>query len=161
MFRLASTTDDQVRLREAARHLFGLAQHEAFRSIADAAVVGRTGRLIEDFRDDAMIDAWIADECIEFHHPTGTCRMGDPHDAGIVVDPACRVLGLEGLRVADASIFPDIPRANTNLAAIMVGEHLAALITNGPRPAATSAPCGEERPRTDQTRDDDPRPACG
>lgn len=78
VFRLASTTDDQVRLREAARHLFGLAQHEAFRSIADAAVVGRTGRLIEDFRDDAMIDAWIADECIEFHHPTGTCRMGDP-----------------------------------------------------------------------------------
>ncbi len=98
-------------------------------------MVGRTGRLIEDFDDDATIDAWIADECIEFHHPTGTCKMGDPRETDIVVDPSCRVLGIEGLRVADASIFPDIPRANTNLAAIMVGEHLAALITNGPSAA--------------------------
>jgi GMC oxidoreductase len=88
-FRLASSTDDQVRLREAARHLFDLAQHDAIRSIADTAVVGRTGRLIEDFRDDATIDAWIADECIEFHHPTGTCKMGDPRETDIVVDASC------------------------------------------------------------------------
>ena len=71
-----------------------------------------------------------ADECFEFHHPTGTCKMGDPGEADVVVDPSCRVLGVDSLRVVDASIFPDIPRANTNLTAIMVGEHAADLMTD-------------------------------
>jgi len=56
------------------------------------------------------------------HHPCGTCGIGS------VVDAELRVFGLEGLRVADASVFPRIPRSNTNAATIMVGEKAADLL---------------------------------
>jgi choline dehydrogenase len=58
-------------------------------------------------------------------HPAGTARMGPDGDAGAVVDQHCRVRGLEGLRVVDASVMPNVPRANTNLTCIMVGERVA------------------------------------
>ena len=57
-----------------------------------------------------------------FFHPTGTCAMGS------VVDERCRVLGYEGLVVADASVIPDIPRANTNLTVAAVAERIAETI---------------------------------
>jgi choline dehydrogenase-like flavoprotein len=52
--------------------------------------------------------------------------MGAPGDPRSVVDPECRVIGIEGLRVVDASIMPEVPRANTNLTTIMLAEHMAA-----------------------------------
>lgn len=63
-----------------------------------------------------------------YHHPVGTCRMGPDRDDSAVVNARGEVYGVDGLRVADASIMPDIPSANTNLPAIMVAERLAALI---------------------------------
>jgi choline dehydrogenase len=135
-FRFASTTADQQRLREAARHVFELARHDAITAITEMVRVRGDGFQIEDFDDDAALDAWITQECFEYHHPAGTCRMGDAADPDAVVDPSLRVLGVEGLRVADASIVPDIPRANTNLTAIMIGEHATALLTDEPRPTA-------------------------
>jgi choline dehydrogenase len=57
-----------------------------------------------------------------YHHGVGTCRMGPAGDPGAVVGPDLRVHGLGGLLVADASVLPTIPHANTNLAAILVGE---------------------------------------
>jgi choline dehydrogenase len=63
-----------------------------------------------------------------YHHPVGTCRMGPEPSAGAVVGPAGDVHGITHLRVADASIMPDVPAANTNLPVIMVAERLAALI---------------------------------
>jgi len=60
------------------------------------------------------------------YHPVGTCRMGVGADA--VVDPQCRVYGIEGLRVADASIFPSITGGNTNAPAVLVGEKCAAMM---------------------------------
>jgi choline dehydrogenase-like flavoprotein len=66
-----------------------------------------------------------------YHHPVGTCRMGTDPDAGAVVDPRGRVYGIEQLDVADASIMPTIPSANTNLPTIMVAERMSAWLRQG------------------------------
>ena len=75
---------------------------------------------------DAAIEAWLRANAETAFHPIGTCRMGPGEDA--VVDDQLRVHGLQGLRVADASIFPTMPSGNTNAAAILVGEKCADLI---------------------------------
>jgi choline dehydrogenase-like flavoprotein len=68
------------------------------------------------------------------HHPVGTCRMGS--DAGAVVDSELRVHGMEGLRVADASVFPRVVGGNTNAGVVMVAEKAADLIRGLPPPPA-------------------------
>ncbi len=81
------------------------------------------GRAIET---DAEILTWIRNNSQTAYHPIGTCRMGRQPNA--VVDERLKVYGLEGLRIADASIFPTMPSGNTNAPAIMVGEKAADLI---------------------------------
>ena len=76
--------------------------------------------------DDVALDAWIRRSHQHYWHPAGSCRMGTSGDAGAVVDHEGRVHGLEGLRVADASIFPDIPRATPALPVVVAGERIAA-----------------------------------
>ena len=81
--------------------------------------------------DDDALDAHVrASGSHNFHH-VGTAKMGPAGDAEAVVDARGRVYGVEGLRVADASIMPTIVRANTNLTCIMIGEHIAHWIRNG------------------------------
>jgi choline dehydrogenase len=70
-------------------------------------------------------------------HPTSTCAMGSGSMA--VVDPQLAVIGVEGLRVADASIMPTVPGGNTNLPCIMVGEKAADLIRGRSLPRAEIA----------------------
>ena len=103
---------------------------------------------------DDELDAWMVFNCGDGIHTTGSCRMGSPDDPRSVVDSDGRVLGLQGLRVADASIMPDvraitfclcpraalinrmvvaircvqIVRANTHLSSIVIGENVAAKI---------------------------------
>jgi choline dehydrogenase len=84
--------------------------------------------LLAALDDDAKLDDYLLATAFDAQHATSTCRMGNPDEDSTVVDPACRVLGVDGLRVVDASIFPTVPRANTNLAAIMAGELIADLL---------------------------------
>ena len=81
-----------------------------------------------DKSGDAAIDAHIRTTSITVHHPLGTCRMGDDSDAAAVVDPVLRVRGMEGLRVVDASVMPDLPSGNINAAVVMIAEKAADLI---------------------------------
>ena len=78
--------------------------------------------------DDSVLESWLRANITGFFHPVGTCRMGAPDDEGAVVDPAGRVRGVTGLRVADASVMPVIVRATTNLTAIMTAEKMAQAI---------------------------------
>jgi len=75
--------------------------------------------------DDEMIEE-IRVRGVSNLHPVGTCRMG--HEVDAVVDPRLRVYGVEGLRVADASIMPQVPGGNTNAPSIMIGEKCAAMV---------------------------------
>jgi choline dehydrogenase len=82
---------------------------------------------------DAELAAYIRAEAYTVHHPVSTCRMGS--DAAAVVDPQLRVVGLENLRVADASVFPSIIGGNTNAAVVMIAEKASDMILGRPPPA--------------------------
>jgi choline dehydrogenase len=77
-------------------------------------------------QSDEEILAWIRNNSQTAYHPIGTCRMGQGPNA--VVDDKLKVRGLDGLRVADASIFPTMPSGNTNAPSIMVGEKAADIL---------------------------------
>jgi len=95
----------------------------------------RTGELApgeEAVHDDA-IDAFVRRHAESAYHPCGTCRMGT--DEFAVVDPACRVAGLDGVRVIDASVFPHITNGNLNAPTIMLAEKAADALRNRRLPA--------------------------
>lgn len=79
-------------------------------------------------RRSPLTDAEILNAAVPMAHPTGTCMIGPAGDAMAVVDAQCRVHGIDGLRVVDASVMPRVPSANTNLPTIMVAERAADLI---------------------------------
>ena len=78
-----------------------------------------------DVQSDEELDAFIREHAESAYHPCGTCRMGRADDPQAVVDPQGRVIGVEGLRVADSSIFPRITNGNLNAPSIMVGEKIS------------------------------------
>jgi choline dehydrogenase len=112
---------------------------EGFRLIRRIARTPAMAAVIEDeitpgwhVDSDAALADVIRDKSWTVFHQCGTCRMG--HDpAQNVVDARLRVHGIDGLRVADASIFPTIPSGNTNAPAIMVGERASDLILEDAR----------------------------
>jgi 5-(hydroxymethyl)furfural/furfural oxidase len=78
--------------------------------------------------DDALSD-YILRHSAGVYHPVGTCRIGPDGDPLSVLDPACRVRGIEGLHVVDASVMPSIPRANTHFPVLAIAERAADLMT--------------------------------
>jgi choline dehydrogenase len=80
---------------------------------------------------DAAVDAWIDRTCEHYYHPVGTCAMGPAGDPLAVTDARGKVHGIDGLYVADCSIMPVIPRANTNIPAVVVGERIARWLLEG------------------------------
>jgi choline dehydrogenase len=113
--------DDLFVLRDAAR----IARHVLAQPIFDLyrGVELTPGEAV---RTDAQIHAWICQTAETIYHPAGACRMGA--DAAAVVDGDLRVRGVEGLRVADASIMPNLIGGNTNAPVVMIAEKAADLI---------------------------------
>ena len=85
-----------------------------------------------DAADDATLDAFICKTAITVHHPAGTCRMGPASDPMAVTDDEGRVRGVEGLRVVDASLMPDLTSGNINAPVIMIAEKIADRIRGRP-----------------------------
>ncbi len=87
------------------------------------------GLTIKDLlEDEEILTSWIHNTVLGHYHASCSNRMGAPSDPGAVTDPSARVYGVEGLRVADASIMPAVPCANTNFPTIMIAEKVAATI---------------------------------
>lgn len=114
--------EDLIELLEGVRFLRRLAATPTFSSLIEAEI--RPGPAVVD--DAGHVDA-IRRNAYSVFHPCGSCRMG-PDAREAVVDPRLRVHGIEGLRVADASIFPVIPSGNINAPAMMVGQRAAELM---------------------------------
>lgn len=85
-----------------------------------------------EVQSDAEIDAFIRKKADTAYHPSCTCKMGSPSDREAVVDSETRVLGLERLRVMDASIMPSIVSGNLNAPTIMMAEKAADIIRGHP-----------------------------
>ena len=81
-----------------------------------------------DVTTDEQLETFTRKTAVTAHHPAGTCRMGLPDDAAAVVDPELRVIGIDGLRVVDASVFPDLIGGNINATVVMIAERAADLI---------------------------------
>lgn len=119
-FNYMSHPDDWTDFRHCirlTREIFGQKAFDPYR--------GRELSPGAEVRTDDQLDAFIRAHVESAYHPCGTCRMGRADDPMAVVDPQCRVIGVEGLRVADSSIFPRITNGNLNAPSIMTGEKAA------------------------------------
>ena len=115
------------RLRAGVRLALTLAEHDGLKELI--------GPLLEpaaaDVASDAALDAWLLHQVTTYSHISGTCKMGPGTDPMTVVDQYGKVHGLEGLRIVDASIMPNLVRAPINPTVVMMGERLAALMRQG------------------------------
>ena len=119
--------EDLRRMREAIRLGVRLAESPEFSAI----LLDRVIPTDEDLASDTTLDDWLRKNSGTSHHISGTCKMGVDSDPMAVVNQYGRVRGIEGLRVADASIMPDCIRANTNATTIMIGERVSDFIKEG------------------------------
>ena len=115
---------DRDRLREMVRLCLQLGEHESFQDIIEERVTPTDA----DLESNETLDEWIMREVTTSQHISCTCKMGPSSDSMAVVDQYGKVHGLEGLRVADASIMPDCIRANTNVTTMMIGERVSEFI---------------------------------
>ena len=112
---------DRERIREGVRICAQLGRDGVYDGIIDARIDPTDG----DIDSDDALDRWMMRRIRTSHHVSGTCKMGPASDRRAVVDNDGRLHGVEGLRVADASIMPDCIRANTNVTSMLIGERIA------------------------------------
>jgi choline dehydrogenase len=127
---------DRAEMRACVRLTREIFAQEAF-----APYRGRELLPGEGARTDAELDAFVRAKADSAYHPCGTCRIG--RDADAVVDAECRVRGLEGLRVVDASVMPSEVSGNLNAPTIMIGEKAADMILGRPPLPPSNAPVYE------------------
>ncbi len=123
--RMLSDERDLVRMRDGVRRLREICLQPGVADVTGRVEYGLTGRSMDEALDGAALDDWLSTDCGDAQHASGTCRMGAADDPRSVVDPECRVLGCTGLRVIDASIMPEVPRANTHLTTVAIAERMA------------------------------------
>ncbi|SDR25409.1 choline dehydrogenase [Pseudovibrio sp. Tun.PSC04-5.I4] len=119
-FNYMSHEDDWADFRQSirlTREIFGQAAFDPFR--------GKEIQPGSTVQSDDQLDAFIKEHVESAFHPCGTCKLGDAEDEMAVVDSETKVIGVEGIRVADSSIFPQITNGNLNAPSIMVGEKAA------------------------------------
>ncbi len=132
LFNYMSHADDWKEFRACIRLTREILHQPALRPYADGEI--QPG---ESVTSDEAIDSFIRQHCESAYHPCGTCKMGDASDPTAVVDHTCKVIGVEGLRVADSSIMPLITNGNLNAPTLMIGERASDLIL-GREPLAPS-----------------------
>ena len=123
-FRFLTDPRDLPRFRDAVRRSVRIFEHPAFAEL----LAERLSPTDADLADDDALDTWLQQNAGIAGHTSVTCKMGLASDPTAVVDQYCRVHGLDGLRVIDASAMPDIVRANTNATIIMMAEKVADFI---------------------------------
>ncbi|MEP4035963.1 choline dehydrogenase [Pseudophaeobacter sp.] len=134
-FNYMSTEQDWIDFRKCVR-----LTREVFAQDAMTPFVKHEIQPGEALQSDAEIDGFIREHAESAYHPCGTCKMGALDDPMAVVDPECRVIGVEGLRVADSSIFPRITNGNLNGPSIMTGEKASDHILGRRLPASNAEP---------------------
>ena len=136
LFNYMSHPDDWEEFRACVRLTRELFQQPAMQKYAGREI--QPGSAIQS---DAEIDAFIRQHCESAYHPCGSCKMGSSKDVTAVVDHECRVIGIEGLRVADSSIMPQVTNGNINAPTLMIGEKASDhILGRDPLPASNQEP---------------------
>ena len=126
-YRLLSDPWDLERMRYGVRLAMRLSHQPSLSELVEG-LVSPAG---EELADDRLLDSWMLSHIRSQQHDAGTCKMGPDTDPMAVVDQYCRVRGIEGLRVVDCSVMPDVIRGNTNVPAMMIAERVADWIREG------------------------------
>jgi choline dehydrogenase len=130
-----SHQDDWAEMRACVRltrEIFAQPAFDRFR--------GREIQPGADVTTDEQIDDFVRQKVESAYHPSCSCKMGAVDDPMAVVDPECRVIGLEGLRVIDSSIMPRVTTGNLNAPTIMLAEKAADFVLGRPPLPASNAP---------------------
>jgi len=136
LFNYMSHEEDWADFRTAIR-----LTREIFGQDAFAPYRGKEIQPGDAVQSDDELNGFIKEHVESAYHPCGTCKMGAADDPMAVVDPTCKVIGVEGLRVADSSIFPQITNGNLNGPSIMVGEKASDhILGRDPLPASNQEP---------------------
>lgn len=121
------STGPPAEVREAVRKCVALLEGASYHGIVDQ----RTAPTDADLASDESLDDWMQRHVSASFHISGTCKMGVGSDPLAVVDQYLNVRDVEGLRVADASVMPDVTRANTNVTTMTIAERAAEFIRDG------------------------------